>query len=314
MYHIGQWSHVTDNSIFRFFSDLFFFFMAYFFYKGGVYAKNKSFKETIHAGVKRLLVPFAVFSVIGSIFEWIDLLLCGEYDWSVYFIRPIKVLLTEGSFPGNLPLWFLLSLFVVRALFCGLIKFRYSDYLIILIILGLWLIKDVNFFCIGHEECLPLYFYNIPAGLACFWAGYRCKDLQYNKGIFYACLGLLVFITWSAPSHFDFREMKNINSEQGNLLLFILSSIAACIVINYALKKISKHVHFNFLTRIGRESMIFYCIHWIVLTIIHFSMIIPFQIENGLSQFIVYTFSSLTIIPLSYFGIQKLRPLTGQNT
>lgn len=43
------------------------FFMAWFFYKSGMFYKDRNFNEVFRYGIKRLIVPAIVFSLIGFI-------------------------------------------------------------------------------------------------------------------------------------------------------------------------------------------------------------------------------------------------------
>lgn len=112
MGHCFQWAKMAD--IFDKYAYWLGFFMPWFFFKGGMFYKPKSFHEEIKSGYKRLIVPFIWFSIIGTIILWIKLLILNGSLTLKEMFYPIKVLLIQGSVPGNLALWFLPSLFVVR--------------------------------------------------------------------------------------------------------------------------------------------------------------------------------------------------------
>lgn len=57
--------------------------------------------------------------------------LYGFYDWKLYVVYPLKQLVCDSALIGNLPLWFLLSLFIVRLLVNELLRFRFNLMLII---------------------------------------------------------------------------------------------------------------------------------------------------------------------------------------
>lgn len=61
-----------------------FFFMAWFFYKSGMFFHNISFSECYKKGIQRLMIPYIIFSIIG---------------WFMFFIRDvIKQEITEQYF------------------------------------------------------------------------------------------------------------------------------------------------------------------------------------------------------------------------
>ena len=92
------------------------FFMPWFFFKGGMFHRLKPTTEIIMSSYKRLIIPFIWFSVIGTVILWLLMILEGTFTFK-YIVKTIAGFLAYGSFYGNLPLWFLLSLFAVRVLF-----------------------------------------------------------------------------------------------------------------------------------------------------------------------------------------------------
>ena len=66
--HVFQWSNWTDCNVYTTSSRIFFMFMAWFFFKGGFFAKERVTKEDIINWARRLLIPFLFFSTIGMAF------------------------------------------------------------------------------------------------------------------------------------------------------------------------------------------------------------------------------------------------------
>lgn len=92
------------------------FFMPWFFFKAGMFYKQRPIREEFHKSFKRLIIPYIYFSIIGTILLWGKLIVCNEFSYKS-ILTPIKSVLLAGAVPGNLALWFLLSLFIVRLLF-----------------------------------------------------------------------------------------------------------------------------------------------------------------------------------------------------
>ena len=93
---------------------LLYFYIAYFFYKAGIfYSPKKEWNKVFLDSLKRLLVPYFIFTFIGyALFGADNSILSVDYWW--YLCRQM---VTSGSVDGNAPMWFLLSLFFVRVIF-----------------------------------------------------------------------------------------------------------------------------------------------------------------------------------------------------
>ena len=157
------------------------FFMFWFFFKSGMFYREKLSKDILIGGCKRLIVPFVIFSIVGHLLLCIKLLQEGDYNWMHYVLSPIKSILLNGSLAGNLPLWFLLTLLAVQLIFNYLSKK-----------VNIWFVVFVGYSiaCILNMVAipLPLYFANIALGIATYGFGYKMKNVQYKNNVFvFAC-------------------------------------------------------------------------------------------------------------------------------
>lgn len=64
-----------------------------------------------------MLIPYAVFTILGMIFLWIVKLIKGDTCWSEYVISPLVPLLKYGATSGNLALWFCCHCFLYMLFF-----------------------------------------------------------------------------------------------------------------------------------------------------------------------------------------------------
>lgn len=112
--HCCQWS--GTYSIYSTYTYWLSFFMPWFFFKAGMFFKSRPMKEEIQKSFRRLMIPYIDFSIIGTVLLWGKLLVSNEFSYRS-ILSSIKSLLVAGAVPGNLALWFLLSLFIVRILF-----------------------------------------------------------------------------------------------------------------------------------------------------------------------------------------------------
>lgn len=292
--HVFQWSHLIECNVYTTASRFFFMFMAWFFFKGGMFAKERTSREDIKKWSHRLLLPFVVFTAIGMFFYWIQLYLMGDRSWIHYILSPIKAFLLSGSFPGNLPLWFLGTLFVVRTLFGLLVNRKYTDFVLAASLVALYLIKYEDLFHIREYMNYPYYIYNIFLGLIFYWIGYRLKNMQYCPYV--ALIGIaILLLVFVVPSFCDFRSSK----VQGNFLLFVLSATIACIVVNNLFQILCKRIKFRLLSHIGKQSMFYFCTHWIFLIIIKITVVIPLNVVDPERLFMIYSVGLIILLPVS---------------
>ncbi len=88
----------------------FYFFMPWFYFKSGMFHKDSSFSECYHKNFDKLMKPYFIYTVIGSVLVFC---LTGSVRM---ILSEIKWIIISGSAIGNIPVWFLLSLFVVKLL------------------------------------------------------------------------------------------------------------------------------------------------------------------------------------------------------
>ena len=73
-------------------------------------------RELIVKDAKKLLVPYVKYSAIGFAIYLILIFLSGDFTISSCVIFPLRTLWKAGIIPVNGPLWFLLTLSLVRVL------------------------------------------------------------------------------------------------------------------------------------------------------------------------------------------------------
>lgn len=224
------------------------FFMAWFFFKSGMFIKERSISQTLIYGVKKLLIPALVFSLIGYItyflFERPQFNISNEFGFFYVF----------GAFRGNVPMWFLFSMFIVQISFKIMRKCNLQPWAIAFIALIFYFIDKY----IGFR---PYWTYNIPLGLFFYSLGFTLKELQYKKII--QVVSLIVFF-----GLFFFRF--EINFRDGLFDPYFITipwTLAGCILTNNLFKRISQ-INISPLRFLGIHAMEFYCIHIIILYII----------------------------------------------
>lgn len=258
MYHCFQHAELLDSMMYEITHRIFFFFMSWFYFKAGMFHKVKPEKVMVKTTARRLLIPFASFTLLAYFICCINYLLIGDFNIIHYTLSPIKQLLLLEAISWNLPLWFLPSLFIVKNIF-NLWSLRYSSKWLLL--LGIVACLTAN-----DSEAYPIWIQNLAAGMFFYSAGYCLKDIKKSKFLLCICGGLYV-LSLVKPNIVDFRT--NILSSNSVYCLWLLFSLGSIIFYNRLFIATPPNMlRRNVFTYIGRNSMFFYCSHWIVIMIV----------------------------------------------
>ena len=289
--HSMQMAGLANTAYFKASVVVFACLMPWFFFKSGIFFKQQRTKDLVIKEAKRLLVPFVVFSAIGHIVYMFYLYQQNDTNIIHYTLSPIKYFLQYGSIGGNLPLWFLTSLFVVKIVF-NCIHTTHN----------LWLIgciATIPYLMFSFNIELPVYVANISAGLFFYACGYYTKKIQERWYIVVPCTIIFVLSLLYNQTYIDMRMNMLI---YGNYYIWYPLSLAGIIVI----KNISRIVAPIFLAirgvEIARNGILILCTHWIILL----SIGIIFPNVLGLRLFIINAVALLVLIPLLIFASKRL--------
>lgn len=263
VYHILQWCDL--NYINRSYWMLpLSFFMFWFFYKSGMFYKEKTCNEIIIGGGKKLMVPYVVYSIIGHILNCIRKVMMGDCNWIHYVLSPFKQIALEGAISGNAPLWFLPTLLIVQLLYTKMSQILRDEYIIILSLCTAWAL-------FVFKITQPLYLGNIALGVAVYAVGHFMKNLQFKNMTLVLSLVLYFIVLLFVPSRIDFHTN---DCGKGYYWLAIVFSLSGCVVVNNLFKKFP-YSSFKFFENIGRCSMNLYVQHWPIIIVCF--MLYPFH-------------------------------------
>lgn len=257
----SQYAQVEDKSFFILVNRLFFFFMPWFFFKNGMFFKKDSnYKGFNKKSFRRLMIPFIIFSLIGEPLYWIHISFTEHSNsWQWYFAS-IKTFFTHGQLQGNGPLWFLLSLFLIRIFYN---RFCHNCAIKISIIL-----LSFIFLCYSHQTSWNLFLSvtHTLSGLIYFSLGDLMRTFQFNKFIFIisACVFILIFVFVPIDSYVLYG---NAVFPDKNYNWIFLYSLVAIIVCHNLLERVPiKYFLYLPLQKIGQDSMTYYVTHILILT------------------------------------------------
>lgn len=303
--HLMFWSKLYNHYFHEVLLHVFAFYMGWFFFKGGLFAKaGESLHSVVSKSFHRLIVPYIIFSLIGVFFYWLDLRLQGPVGMRWFVGQNFRFLFHRGTFYGNLPLWFLLTLFLVRLLFNWLVRFRYTDIILALLILTLYFLRYLDVLGIGHRLIFPYWLYNTIIGLAYYWLGYRLRPLLHHPKTFLVSLLPFILLIPYIKLSYDFRS----STAGGDFLLTIVYCLASCFVaigisrwfchpLPISIEPFVAPLR-RLLIHFGKHSIEYLCIHWIIITFLHLSIVVPLGLPIGASHFVVYLFGLIILLPL----------------
>lgn len=207
-----------------------------------------------------------------------------------------------GGVGWNLPIWFLLSLFIVKVAFNYLIKKIKAS---MICIFAFILAFTINFYSIEY----PCYLGNVCVGMCFYSLGFIFKDIQYKRWILYTSIVIYIITFVLIPSFVDVRA--NICSN-GNYMVFYVSALSSIIILN----NISKifEPYFPVIRKIGMNSMSYYLSHWIVmsLALVFLKRYYP-DINSSISFIVILLLMSLTLPTIDYIlHKEKYRFMVGE--
>lgn len=195
------------------------------------YVRNPSYKKFVWKRFRQLVIPYLWINVVAYIIWFIFLRHFGNdikyvLDWHIPLIGIITCI--PPFLIHDIPLWSLLSFFIVDISFYGLYKIVKNIYWItcILVIVNILLVYVVPI----EEEYLPLALGPSISGLCFYSVGYIVKknvDIVSHVSFMRFLLALIILVFCSLNNTLvDFYIC-----EYGNYILYVISAATGCYVI-----------------------------------------------------------------------------------
>lgn len=233
-----------------------YFYMAYFFFKAGVfYHPEKTIREVCISSARRLLVPFVLFTIIGYIWFGAQSIGLSVTDLK-YWWWPIRQIFAIGRVEGNGPLWFLLSLFLVRVIFQATQNKRWAQISLVAVCILIAFLS--NYFSLR-----PRTISNVALGIIFYGAGVLLRDIQYSKWVGGAsvCIWIVSYIFMSLFG-WHLVDFSFNTTVIGNHIVWLVNCVFACVAVNFIFRKIPPIS--GILSWLGRNSMTFLCVHALI--------------------------------------------------
>ncbi len=293
--HCCQFTYMTDTQMFKILQMSFVGFMAWFFFKSGMfYKENVTIRDTVKKSIEKIAKPYLSFLIIGYVLLCLFLLLKNS-DWSLYVRVPIKqIVMGGGGHSWGLHLWFLVCLMCTKCFSCFLIKVKLWG-VILIGLLGLAL----SYISLNIVELRPYWGINIFPAMFFYGVGYYLKQIQFNKYIVYTAFFVYVISIFLYPSYVSFQSNRLC---YGLYLLWLLYAIANIVVWNNISRLLPNGI--PLVTQIGKQSLYWYAAHWMFICIIReIFKLLGNPLSNGQSLIIMFFFVILLLYllkPLVY--------------
>ncbi len=248
--------------------------MGWFFYKSGTFFKKDRGAEGIRKDVRRLLVPFLKWSAAGYAIHLAMMAVDGTFDLEHCILKPLDTLYIYGYIPIDVPIWFLLSLFVVRVIATWLLKWNTHPVIPIVIGFGTAFLLHIL-----DNSRIPYYLSNIPMGLAFLMMGHWLHEYESREWLVAVCLaGYIFFIAGDTPVVGLHRNVHL----AGNYYLWPVFCFCGIILLNNICRLISDLSDrlgasgFRPVSHLGKNSLLLLISHALIyMPVIHYSRMSP---------------------------------------
>lgn len=241
------------------------FFMPWFFYKSGMFFKKQTSKDLWQKDRKKLLKTFVIWSAIGFAVYVLIGLLNHTITLRAYTYSVVRGLFLTGKVPLNTPLWFLLTLFGVRAVANKLLPDKEDKYAWMKIAAVVLVGYVVSYLAYRfHHRLLPYWIANGAAGLSFFALGYAIRDVETKWWLIVPCA--IVYILGSIFG-FPIVDMWPNEVVAGSYLLWIPVAFCCIVTFNAVCRWITQYVRVKPIEWVGQNAMTIYVVHILIVTL-----------------------------------------------
>ena len=283
------------------------FFMPWFFYKSGQFFQKRSCAENLNKDARKLLITFAIWSVIGYVLylSFGALLHTMTLRKATYSI--VRGFVLTGKIPINEPLWFLLTLFGVRFIANTILPDRSSKYMW-LSILAISVIGSVVAYLAYYfnHSLMPYWVGNGTAGLVFFFMGYGLRDYESKWWLIAPCA--IVYVICCIVG-FPMVDMMDNELLTGNYLLWVPVALCGIVAFNAVCRLVTRYLRIQPIEIVGQYAMTILVTHVLVLSTILFVVtywetteLYPYLVLLILAGYVVF-------LPLFCMVIPKIKIL-----
>ena len=246
------------------------FFMPWFFYKSGQFFQKRPIKALWKKDSAKLLKTFVLWSAVGYVFYLIFHSLDGTLTLRSATYSILRGFILTGKIPINEPLWFLLTLFIVRAIANRLLpanenkSFHRRCGAIVLIGAG------IAYICyLFPHRLLPYWVANTASGLCFFALGYWLSRYETKWWLLAPCIIAYLVCCFAG---FPMVDMIFNKLFAGQYELWIPTAFCGIVTFNAFCRGIAYlwKGHKSLLQLAGQNAMIIYVTHIFIRDVLQF--------------------------------------------
>lgn len=268
MFHAINNAHVYGQTDARVAIPFLTFSMPWFFYKSGQFFNPARGWEGVRRDVRKFLIPFAQWTLIGYAVQLIVLLIDHDLSFQTAVVDSLYKFYIYGYIPIDVPLWFVLSLFVTKVIAQGLLTKGIHP---LACMIGGLTVSYLHFLVNGNDEpVLPVYIANVAQGIAFFMMGYMWSKYETNRWLMVVCMtGYVALQVTGYPIVGLHRNVLL----QGPYLMWPVSAYCGIVAFNNVCRWIGRIAPLNYA---GRHAMTLLLSHGIIyMTWVHYSTLHP---------------------------------------
>jgi len=255
VYHLKGACSLDDNEFFRYICLAFHFFMGWFFFKSGMFFKNRDISDLIRRSFKHLMIPYFIFSLLSLMIGFVISMIIDNNLVTFFRLIPIQIVYDEAV-SWNQALWFLPSLYFVKVIYILLHKKKINDVAIMVVFVLLSIIMNYYSYKMSSPFHIPYYIGNVFLGMVFYAMGHCLRNANISRFLLYVITFIYVF-HFFFPSSIDFYK----NMLYGNYIISVVYFSSGILLFNLMFKKFANKP-IPLLTHIGKFSMIYYVCHW----------------------------------------------------
>lgn len=292
-------SSIPDTSILFDIQYVLVFFMPWFFYKSGMFYKEIPAKDGLKKDANKLLKPFLYYSLFGYVLQLTCVILRHEPMTLQSLVNDqLMGLALSAGVSWEQPLWFLITLFLVKNIFIFIQQYLNKYILLVASLLAAYYFSNQSLalnFWIG-TTCQSLFFYAL---------GYLLKGWQFRKELLF--VSLLIYL-----SRYVFGWVHSWDARINEIgvgdfyLLTILVLVSGIILFNNVFMKCFDR-NIPLLSFIGEKSMFFFVAHFPCVMFCRLYVMPYLGMEGTMKGYCVCSFLMIIYLALFYLLLSRLK-------
>ncbi len=304
--HIDRWAGDVmgfwDNV-----GSIFGFFMPWFFFKSGMFYKDGELKRNDYKIWRFLGIPFLFFSAVSWIVWLFTALYMHRNDPLFLLTYSLNNVVSYGILPGNGALYFIASLWLCKYIYPRIHRVIWNNYIIAITSYVL------AYLCKCFDTILIHRYLLLTVPISLIGLSYYAMGVQWRKSQYKTSLCIASVVIYAVAIIFGAKEvsfaMAGVDDSLKTWCTAPFVAMASIIVWNNMIRYVpEKFLQIINLGYIGRNSMSYYCIHLIIISMDFFMFRYFGWTIFGLPLIWSYIVSCAVILPVADVLLRRYLP------